>query len=150
MDPASKFTFLTTRRFLPLFAAQAIGAFNDNGLRNAITILITFDLAVNQGWNATLFVQAGTALFILPYFLFSAIAGRLADKFDKALIAKRVKLVEIGAMIFGSGALWLDNPYLDLMVLFFAGSPRVVFRPNQIRNPAAIFETAKRSSPAMP
>ena len=68
MSGDSQFSLLRTKRFLPLFVAQAIGAFNDNGLRNAITILITFDLAVNQGWNATLFVQAGTALFILPYF----------------------------------------------------------------------------------
>ena len=129
MSHASQFSLLTTRRFLPLFVAQAIGAFNDNGLRNAITILITFDLAVNHGWNATLFVQAGTALFILPYFLFSAIAGQFADKFDKAFIAQRVKLAEIGAMIFGAGALWLDNPYLDLMVLFFAGSLAAFFGP---------------------
>ena len=50
----------------------------------------------NHGWNATLFVQAGTALFILPYFLFSAIAGQFADKFDKAFIARRIKLAEIG------------------------------------------------------
>lgn len=129
MTNASQFSLLTTRRFLPLFVAQAIGAFNDNGLRNAITILITFDLAVNHGWNATLFVQAGTALFILPYFLFSAIAGQFADKYDKAFIAQRVKLFEIGAMIFGAGALWLDNPYLDLMVLFFAGSLASFFGP---------------------
>jgi acyl-[acyl-carrier-protein]-phospholipid O-acyltransferase / long-chain-fatty-acid--[acyl-carrier-protein] ligase len=129
MSHANQFSLLTTRRFLPLFVAQAIGAFNDNGLRNAITILITFDLAVNHGWNATLFVQAGTALFILPYFLFSAIAGQFADKFDKAFIAQRVKLVEIAAMVFGAGALWLDNPYLDLMVLFFAGSLAAFFGP---------------------
>jgi acyl-[acyl-carrier-protein]-phospholipid O-acyltransferase / long-chain-fatty-acid--[acyl-carrier-protein] ligase len=129
MNDASQFSLLRTRRFLPLFLAQAIGAFNDNGLRNAITILITFDLAVNHGWNATLFVQAGTALFILPYFLFSAIAGQLADKLDKAFIAQRVKLAEIGAMVFGAGALWLDNPYLDLMVLFFAGTLAAFFGP---------------------
>ena len=129
MNDASQFSLLTTRRFLPLFVAQAIGAFNDNGLRNAITILITFDLAVNHGWNATLFVQAGTALFILPYFLFSAIAGQFADKYDKAFIAQRVKLAEIAAMIFGAGALWLDNPYLDLTVLFIAGSLAAFFGP---------------------
>ena len=129
MSSESQFALLKTKRFLPLFITQAIGAFNDNGLRNAIAILITFDLAVHQGWNATLFVQAGTALFILPYFLFSAIAGQLADKYDKALIARRIKFVEIGAMMFGAAALWLDNPYLDLMVLFFAGSLAAFFGP---------------------
>ncbi len=129
MNETSQFSLLATRRFLPLFVTQAIGAFNDNGLRNAITILITFDLAIHKGWNATLFVQAGTALFILPYFLFSAIAGQIADKYDKALIARRIKFVEIAAMGFGATALWLDNPYLDLMVLFFAGSLAAFFGP---------------------
>jgi acyl-[acyl-carrier-protein]-phospholipid O-acyltransferase / long-chain-fatty-acid--[acyl-carrier-protein] ligase len=129
MSHESQFNLLKTRRFLPLFVAQAIGAFNDNGLRNAIIILITFDLAVNQGWNATLFVQAGTALFILPYFLFSALAGQLADMMDKSIMARRIKLAEIAAMMFGAVALWMDNPYLDLAVLFFAGTLSTFFAP---------------------
>ncbi len=129
MSGTSQFSLLKTKRFLPLFVTQAIGAFNDNGLRNAISILITFDLAVNQGWNATAFVQAGTALFILPYFLFSAIAGQLADKFDKAILARRIKFVEIFAMAFGGFSLWMDNPYLHLTVLFFAGTLAAFFGP---------------------
>ena len=129
MSQHSQLSLLKTRNFLPLFVTQAIGAFNDNGLRNAIAILITFDLAVRQGWNATLFVQAGTALFILPYFLFSAIAGQLADKYDKAVIARRVKLVEIAAMIFGVASLWIGNPYANLAVLFFAGTLAAFFGP---------------------
>ena len=129
MSGENQFSLLKTERFLPLFVAQAIGAFNDNGLRNAVIILITYDLAIHQGWNATLFVQAGTALFILPYFLFSAIAGQLADMTDKAVMARRIKLVEIGAMLFGSLALWTDNPYFDLAVLFFAGTLSTFFAP---------------------
>ena len=128
-ETRSQFAILKSRSFLPLFATQAVGAFNDNGLRNAIAILITFDLAVKQGWNAALFVQAGTALFILPYFLFSAIAGQLADKFDKAVLARRIKLVEVAAMAFGAVSLWLDNPYLHLTVLFFAGTLAAFFGP---------------------
>jgi acyl-[acyl-carrier-protein]-phospholipid O-acyltransferase / long-chain-fatty-acid--[acyl-carrier-protein] ligase len=129
MSNESQFSLLKTKRFLPLFIAQAIGAFNDNALRNAVIILITFDLAVHKGWNATLFVQAGTALFILPYFLFSAISGQLADKFDKSVMARNIKLAEIGAMIFGGIALWTDNPYFDLAVLFFAGTLSTFFAP---------------------
>ena len=102
MSEDNQLALLKSRSFLPLFLTQAIGAFNDNGLRNGITILITFDLAVHHGWNATLFVQAGTALFILPYFLFSAIAGQLADKFDKAMHRPRIKIFESGAMVFGA------------------------------------------------
>ena len=129
MSDHSQFHLLKHKSFLPLFVTQAIGAFNDNGLRNAIAILITFDLAVNAGWNAALFVQAGTALFILPYFLFSAIAGQIADKYDKAVIARRIKFVEIFAMAFGAASLWLDNPWLHLTVLFFAGTLAAFFGP---------------------
>jgi acyl-[acyl-carrier-protein]-phospholipid O-acyltransferase / long-chain-fatty-acid--[acyl-carrier-protein] ligase len=129
MDGHNQFSLLKTERFLPLFVTQAIGAFNDNGLRNAVAILITFDLAVRENWNAQLFVQAGTALFILPYFLFSAIAGQLADKYDKAIIARRIKLMEAFAMVFGALALWSDNPYEDLAVLFFAGALSAFFGP---------------------
>ena len=129
MTDHGQFALLKTRNFLPLFVTQAIGAFNDNALRNAIAILITFDLAVHKGWNAELFVQAGTALFILPYFLFSAIAGQLADKYDKAVLARRIKLVEIAAMVFGAWSLYLENPYANLAVLFFAGSLAAFFGP---------------------
>ena len=129
MEHDSQLSLLKTRTFLPLFVTQAIGAFNDNGLRNAIAILITFDLAEKQGWNATLFVQAGTALFILPYFLFSAIAGQLADKYDKALLARRIKFAELIAMIFGVGSLWIENPYANLAVLFLAGTLAAFFGP---------------------
>ncbi len=129
MTAPTQLSLLKTGRFLPLFITQAIGAFNDNGLRNAITILITFELAVYQGWNATVFVQAATAVFILPYFLFSAIAGQIADKYDKSVIARRIKLFEIAAMVFGVISLWLDNPYLFLLVLFFAGTLAAFFGP---------------------
>ncbi len=129
MDGEGQFALLRTRRFLPLFITQAIGAFNDNALRNGIAILITFDLAIKQGWNAIYFVQAGTALFILPYFLFSAISGQLADKLDKALIAQRVKLAEVGVMVVGAAALWFDNAYIDLAVLFLAGTLAAFFGP---------------------
>ncbi len=128
-ESASQFALLKSRSFLPLFVTQAIGAFNDNGLRNGIAILITFDLAVNHGWNATLFVQAGTALFMLPYFLFSALAGQLADKYDKAILARRIKLFELGAMVFGAVSLWLDNPFIHLTVLFLAGTTAAFFGP---------------------
>ncbi len=125
----SQFALLKSRSFLPLFITQAIGAFNDNSLRNGIAILITFDLAVNQGWNATLFVQAGLALFMLPYFLFSALAGQLADKYDKAMLARWIKLFDLAAMVFGAVSLWMDNPFLHLTVLFLAGTTAAFFGP---------------------
>jgi acyl-[acyl-carrier-protein]-phospholipid O-acyltransferase / long-chain-fatty-acid--[acyl-carrier-protein] ligase len=129
MSGDSQLSLLKTQRFLPLFIAQAIGAFNDNGLRNALITLFTFELAGKLGWDAALFAQIGTALFILPYFLFSALAGQLADMMDKAVMARRIKLAEIGAMAFGGVALWMDSPYFDFAVLFFAGSLSTFFAP---------------------
>ena len=66
----SQFRLLGTRRFLPLFITQALGAFNDNVFKNALVILITFTLATQAGLNAQLMVTAAAGIFILPFFLF--------------------------------------------------------------------------------
>lgn len=129
MQQENQFHLLKSKSFLPLFVTQAIGAFNDNALRNAIALLITYRLAVAQGFKPEAFVQAGTALFVLPYFLFSALAGQLADKYDKARVARAVKLVELAITIFGATVLWLDNAWLDLLALFFAGTLAAFFGP---------------------
>ena len=129
MQTESQFSLLKSRQFLPLFVTQGIGAFNDNALRNAIAMLITFRLSHEQGFAPETFVQAGTALFVLPYFLFSAISGQLADKFDKAVIARRVKFAEALVMAFGAVALWMDSAWLDLAVLFLAGTLAAFFGP---------------------
>ena len=125
----SQFTILKSRSFLPLFVTQAISAFNDNAVRNGIAILITYDLAVRFGFVAALFVQAGLGLFMLPYFLFSAIAGQMADKYDKALVARWVKVFDLAAMVFGALSLWLENPVMHLIVLFLAGTTAAFFGP---------------------
>ncbi|MCA3554553.1 MAG: acyl-[ACP]--phospholipid O-acyltransferase [Aestuariivirga sp.] len=120
---------LKRRSFLALFVTQAISAFNDNAVRNGIAILITYDLAVRFHFDAALFVQAGLALFMAPYFLFSAIAGQLADKYDKAKVARWVKLFDLAAMVFGGLSLYLENPYMHLTVLFLAGTTAAFFGP---------------------
>ena len=128
-ETRSQFAILKSRSFLPLFVTQAISAFNDNALRNGIAILITYDLAVRFHFNASLFVQAGLALFMLPYFLFSAIAGQLSDKYDKAIVARWVKLFDLAAMVFGGLSLYLENPVMHLIVLFLAGTTSAFFGP---------------------
>ncbi len=129
-NPAqSQFAILKSRSFLPLFVTQAISAFNDNAVRNGIAILITYDLAVRFDFDAALFVQAGLALFMLPYFLFSAIAGQLADKYDKAYVARWVKVFDLAAMVFGGLSLYLENPIMHLVVLFLAGTTAAFFGP---------------------
>ena len=72
---------LKTRRFLPLFITQFFGAFNDNAFKNAFLIWFTYDLAVKTGQDPQIIVTIAAGLFILPFFLFSAVAGQFADKF---------------------------------------------------------------------
>ena len=127
--PPNQFALLATERFLPLFIAQALGAFNDNGLRYAISILIIYDLSERLGIDGASFIALGTALFIAPYFLFSAIAGQLADKYDKALLARRIKFAEIGIMAVGWMSLYMDQIWLHLAVLFLAGTQAAFFSP---------------------
>jgi len=86
---------LRSRRFLPLFTVQFLGAFNDNVFKNAFILLATFKFAEKMGWNAGLATTVITGLFILPYMLFSAFAGQLADKLDKARLIRLTKLWEV-------------------------------------------------------
>ena len=72
------------RRFLPLFVTQSLGAFNDNLFKNAIVFMVTFSMAQQEGINAPLMVAAAAGVFIFPFFIFSASAGQIADKYDKA------------------------------------------------------------------
>src|SRR3954468_9161718 len=85
---------MTSRRFAPLFWTQFLSAFNDNFLKNTLVFLILFTLAADQA--ASLVTLAG-AVFMAPFLLLSALGGEIADRFDKALIARRLKFAEIGA-----------------------------------------------------
>src|SRR4030095_12889859 len=97
---------LTARRFAPLFIAQFLGAFNDNLLKSALAIVVTYRLAAQSGLDAASLVMIAGGLFIAPFFLFSGASGTLADHVDKALIARWVKVAEIGIMAFGAWGLW--------------------------------------------
>ncbi len=127
-NSSRRFSLFRTRRFAPLFIAQALGAFNDNVFRNAAIILATYGLA-QQGWNPGLLVGLAGALFILPFFLFSGLAGELADAHDKARLARAIKLAEIGIAMLAALSLWLAWPPLMLAVLFLAGTQSTFFGP---------------------
>ena len=96
---------LTTRRFAPLFVTQFLGAFNDNLLKSALAIFVTFRLADAAGMPAATLVMIAGGLFIAPFFLFSGASGTLADRMDKAAIARWVKVAEIGIMALGAWGL---------------------------------------------
>jgi acyl-[acyl-carrier-protein]-phospholipid O-acyltransferase/long-chain-fatty-acid--[acyl-carrier-protein] ligase len=120
---------LKTRRFLPLFLTQFMGAFNDNLLKNALVMLVTYRLAEQAGANAQVLVTLAAGLFILPFFLFSAMAGQCADKYDRARMAQVVKLVEIAIMIFAAVGFFLESTWFLMFVLFSMGVHSTFFGP---------------------
>jgi MFS family permease len=121
-------SLLSKRRFLPLFATQFLGAFNDNLYKSAMVILVTYAVFNDPTKEATFNAVAG-GLFILPFFLFSALAGQLADSMDKARIIRFVKTAEIVIMIGGAVGLLLHNIPLMLGALFAMGIHSSFFGP---------------------
>src|SRR5215207_4471001 len=99
---------LRTRRFLPIFVTQFLGAFNDNLFRTAMVMLVIYGIYGDAEQEATFSAIAG-GLFILPFFLLSALAGQLADAGDKAAMIRIVKTAEIAIMVFGAAGLLLHS-----------------------------------------
>jgi acyl-[acyl-carrier-protein]-phospholipid O-acyltransferase/long-chain-fatty-acid--[acyl-carrier-protein] ligase len=117
---------LTTKPFSPLFWCQFFSAFNDNLLKNGLVALIVYVLARKDG--ATL-VQLAGAVFILPSFLLSGIGGQLADRYDKALIAKRLKFAEVFAALFSASGFYFHSVPLLMLSLGIFGSVAALFGP---------------------
>ncbi len=123
----SSLTLLKERRFAPMFWTQFWGAFNDNLFKNALVLLVAFKAATES--EAGILINLASGLFILPFFLFSAVAGQLSDKFDKTRIIRTVKLAELGIMVLGGiGLFWGNVPFL-LVVLFLMGMHSAFFGP---------------------
>jgi hypothetical protein len=125
----SQFGLLKTRRFFPIFSTQFLGAFNDNIYKNSLVIFIAFTLADQADRNSSILVITAAGLFILPFFLFSAIAGQIADKFEKSMLIRRIKIAEIIIMSIATfGFIFLSLPVL-MAVLFFMGAQSTMFGP---------------------
>lgn len=125
----NQFHLLATRRFLPLFATQALGAMNDNLFKNALIVLIIFRIAEQAGLNGQVLVTAAAGIFILPFFLFSATAGQLADKFEKSTMIRWIKTAEVVIMGLGAASFWFADVYLMIFVLFLMGVQSAFFGP---------------------
>jgi len=127
--PHSQFRLLAQRQFLPLFITQALGAFNDNLFKNALVILVTFSLVSQTTMDPRQLVAFAGGLFILPFFLFSATAGKIADGHEKSNLIARIKLAEIFITAFAVFALFQQDIYVLLGVLFFLGTQSAFFGP---------------------
>ncbi|HEX8779391.1 MAG TPA: MFS transporter [Rhodanobacter sp.] len=124
----SQFALFGQRRFAPFFWTQALAAFNDNAFRNALLVLVAFQLGLDDH-TASIYTNFAPALFILPFFLFSASAGQLAERFEKTRIIRWVKLFEIAAMVVAAAGFITHHVALLLVVLFMMGLHSTVFGP---------------------
>jgi len=129
MGDHNQFELLKQRRFLPFFLTQLFGAFNDNVYKNALIILVAFHATSLSKFDATTLANFAQALFILPFFLFSATAGQIADKLEKSFLIRLVKLAEIGIMVLGAAGLYWSNLALLMTALFLMGLHSTVFGP---------------------
>ena len=125
---SSQFALLGQRRFAPFFWTQFLGAANDNLFKFAFTVLVTYQLTVS--WLPP--AQAGLvigALFVLPYLLFSATSGQLADKYEKTTLIRFVKTLEIGIMLLAAWGFYTQNVIALLACVFLLGLHSTLFGP---------------------
>lgn len=120
---------LLKRRFWPLFISQFLGAANDNVFKNAIAILIIYRLGGQSPVAPQVLVSLAAGLFILPFFLFSATAGQIADRFEKSGVIRLVKCAEILIVALGAWSLLLPSISGMLAVLFLLGTHAAFFGP---------------------
>jgi len=114
---------------MPFFITQALGALNDNIFKNALAALLVFQGSRIAGLNTDQVVNLSALVFILPFFLFSALFGQFADKYEKAMQIRRIKLFEVVIMLTATVGFWLDNLPLLLFVLFMLGFQSTLFGP---------------------
>jgi MFS family permease len=120
---------LTSGRFAPYFTAQFLGAFNDNLLKNALVILISYKNLTVLGIAPAQMVALAGGIFILPFFLFSAVSGQLADRHAKHRVLRWVKMAELGIAIVAAIGFVGDTPEIALVALFLMGLHSAVFGP---------------------
>ena len=129
MSEHSQFNLLKQRRFAPFFCTQFLGAMNDNVFKNGMIIFMAFGGMTLAGMDVNLLVNAAGAVFILPFVLFSAFAGQLADKYEKTRVIRGVKIFEIVVMAFGAVGFITANLGILFVALFAMGLHSTLFGP---------------------
>lgn len=126
---SNQFQILSEQRFRPFFLTQFLGAFNDNVFKTALITLVAFHAASLTSMDGSTLTTLLPGLFILPFFLFSATAGQIADKYEKSRLIRFVKLFEISIMLFASAGFFLHNIWLLSAALFMMGMHSTLFGP---------------------
>ncbi|CAH6979523.1 MFS transporter [Vibrio chagasii] len=129
MNNSSQSSLLTQKRFLPYFITQFLGAFNDNIFKNVLLLFVAFASVDTLPISSNLFINLAAGLFILPFFLFSALAGVLADKYEKSWFIRKVKLLEVVIMSLGAIGFIYESYGILLLLLFLMGTQSAFFGP---------------------
>ena len=144
---------LSTRRFLPMFLTQFFGALNDNVYKQALLLVITYGWIQQQTAGISTLNNFAALLFILPYFIFSATAGQLADKYERSQLVRMLKIAEILIMLIGTAGFLLGSLWLLLLALFLMGTHSTFFgpikyailpeilKPNELMSGNALFQS---------
>ncbi len=127
MSHTSQFALLKKRRFLPFFITQSLGAFNDNLFKQSLILAILYKLSL--GGDGSLLVNLCALLFILPFFLFSALAGQFGEKYAKDALIRAIKLAEVVIMAVGAVGFLYNHLWLMLVALFAMGTHSALFGP---------------------
>ena len=129
--PDNPFYLLTRKRFAPIFVTQFLGALNDNIFKNALVLMIAYGLftSVPENQDAGLLINLAAGLFILPFFLFSSLAGQVADKYEKSMLIRRIKAFEIVIMAGAALAFYFKSIPGLLVLLFLMGAQSAFFGP---------------------
>jgi 1-acyl-sn-glycerol-3-phosphate acyltransferase len=129
MHSGNQFELLRQRRFAPFFCTQFLGAANDNVFKNAFVVYVAFSAASLTSIDAGMIVNLIGAVFIVPFMLFSASAGQLADKYEKSALIRWIKLFEIAIMVIGLVGFWRHSVVLLFVALALLGVHSTVFGP---------------------
>ncbi|WP_394261884.1 MFS transporter [Moraxella boevrei] len=126
---SSQFALFGSKRFTPMFFTQFLGAFNDNVFKQGLILVLTFMASAKLSMSVSLLNNLAAMLFVLPFFLFSALAGQLADKYDKAKLTRIVKISEIGIMALATFGFVFEIYTLLFLALFLMGTHSTFFGP---------------------
>ncbi len=127
--PHNQFHLLSEKRFRPFFLTQFFGAFNDNVFKNAFIISVAFQSTYSGSNETNNIINIAAILFILPYLLFSSTTGQIADRFEKASLIRKIKLMEIAIMVLATIGFYFQNIPLLLFTLFLMGTQSSLFGP---------------------
>lgn len=127
--PHSQYHLLKENRFRPFFLTQFFGAFNDNVFKNALFILIAFQSSYAGSTDSTNIINLGAILFIAPFLLFSALAGQIADRYEKSSLIRRIKFAEVCIMLVAAFGFYYQQIPLLLFALFLMGTQSSLFGP---------------------